>query len=516
MLECYAAPMSQLANGLACAAILLSASAVLAQDAGVAAWPTFRGPSSAGVAAATARPPVDFGPQKNLAWRVDVPRGHASPIVCGERIFIAGHTEQEVQLLCFDRDSGALRWRRAVAVETHEEVHRVNSRASSTPTTDGERVCAYFGSFGLLCYDMEGKELWRRRMAAPDNIFGSASSPTMVGSTLVFHSDQKAEGGRARSWLEAIDSTTGRTKWRVAREGFVSGWSTPVVWKNGNVDEVLVYGSFRLVAYDLRDGSERWSVPGLADEPCITPVIGAGLIFVTSYNMRTSTEAIGLPKWGELLAALDAEPHGNANGTIDREEAQRNESVLSRADADGEGDHPLRIFFRWLDADKNGELTSEEYGKLRDWLASFEHANALVAIRPGDGDERGAEIAWQYPRGVPECPSPLFLGGRVYLVKNGGMATCVDAASGRLVWQGRVGTRGPHYASPVTADGKIYVCSARGVVGVFRAGTDTLDVLANHDLEERIMATPAIVGDRLYVRTAEHLWCFGPKPSGGR
>ena len=270
------------------------------------------------------------------------------------------------------------------------------------------------------------------------------------------------------------------------------------------VDELLVYGVWWMTAYDLSNGSERWSVPGLSDEPCVTPVTGEGFVFVSSYNMRINTEVISLPQFDELLKQYDTD----GNGGLNREEVRSNESILSRSDADGEGDHPLRMFFRFLDEDRKEELTGEEWKKMFAWLDTFEHANALVAIRPGEGEGGEAQIAWQHPRGVPECPSPLYYEGRVYLVKNGGMVTCLDAETGELKYQGRLDSRGPCYSSPVAGDGKIYTASARGVVTVFEAA-DTLKVLARNDLGERIMATPALLDGKVYVRTEEKLYAFG-------
>jgi len=182
-------------------------------------------------------------------------------------------------------------------------------------------------------------------------------------------------------------------------------------------------------------------------------------------------------------------------------------SILSRQDGDGEGDHPLTLFFRFLDEDRSGTITGPEWGKIFEWLGGFEHANALLAIRPGTA-EKEAEVVWQHSKGVPECPSPLYYRGNLYLVKNGGMVSCFDAATGEVHYQGRLDSRGPHYASPVAGDGKIYSASARGRVTVFEAG-EALKVLARNDLGERIMATPALVDGKVYVRTEENLYAFG-------
>ncbi len=459
-------------------------------------WPQFRGPNSRGHAEGGGALPIELDPNA-ASWRVEVGPGHSSPCLTADRVFLTSGRERELTTTCFDRGTGRTLWTRSVQVEAAERTHRVNSIASPTPATDGERVVVYFGSFGLLCFDLDGEELWRREFAERRNTFGTAASPVFAKGRVLVARDTQDE-----SELLALDPRTGEDVWRVDRSGFPSAWSTPVVWSNAGVDEVLVYGAFKLTAYALSDGRERWSVPGLADEPAITPVIGDGLVYVTSYNMRTSPEAIGLPKWKELLERYD----DNGNGTLDREEAAKNDSILSRSDADGEGDHPLRGFFRWLDGDRDGELSEQEWQKIVAWLESFEHKNALVAIRPGD-DERDAEIAWQHPRGVPECPSPLYHDGAVYLVKNGGLATCVDARTGKSHYTARLGARGPRYSSPVVGDGKIYAASARGQITVYKVGPK-LEVLAQNDLGERIMATPALVDGQVFVRTERHLYCF--------
>ncbi len=470
-----------------------------AQNDAPPTWSQFRGPAGRGIAADGPKLPTEFSSDKNMLWKCPIKPGHSSPCIWGDRIFLTTVDDKTFETLCVDRITGEVQWSKKLEVKALERSNRVNSHAAPTPTTDGERVFAYFGSVGLLCYDMEGKEVWRREFPQVRNLFGTAASPIIVGDALILNRDNQ-EG----SFLESIVKATGKTTWRVDRDSFKSSWSTPTVWSHDGIDELLIYGVFQLTAYDLHTGEERWSVPGLADEPAITPVTGEGLVFVTSYNMNTNPEVLGLPKFEKLLADYDKDK----NGTLNLEEAMENKSVLSRTDADGEGDHPLKMFFRGLDKNRDGELNKTEWQKLFGWLGNFKHKNALVAIRPGDGKEKSAEIAWQHPRGVPECPSPLYYKGRIYLVKNGGLATCLDARTGELKYQKRLGTRGPCYASPIVGDGKIYTASARGVVTVFAVG-DKLEVLARNDLGERIMATPAIVDGKLYVRTDEHLYAFG-------
>jgi len=156
-------------------------------------------------------------------------------------------------------------------------------------------VISYFGSFGLICFDMTGIELWRKELQVLNNTFGAASSPVLHQGQVLLVRDTNAA-----STLFLLDAKTGKEVWQVDRTGFPSSWSTPVVYQNGEVTEVLVYGAFKLTAYDLLHGKERWSVPGLADEPATTPILKDAtsrdeqLVFVTSYNFRTSPYAIGL------------------------------------------------------------------------------------------------------------------------------------------------------------------------------------------------------------------------------
>src|SRR5262249_18216356 len=207
----------------------------------------------------------------------------------------------------------------------------------------------------------------------------------------------------------ALAPATGKALWRPERASFPSGWSTPALWTRDGREELLVLGVGWLTAYDLADGSERWSYPGLTDEPITTPISGDGLVFATSYNLKTNPDAMHLWTFEHVLAEHD---HDH-DGAISAAEANENKSVLSRPDADGEGDHPLKIFFRFLDVNKDGKIAAEEFKKLEAWVDSWEQLNGIVALRPGT-HERPAELAWSFPRGVPECPSPLYVDGRVY------------------------------------------------------------------------------------------------------
>lgn len=468
---------------------------------GQAKWPQFRGPEGSGIASGNEKLPVEFNSTKNMIWKSEISKGNSSPVIWGDHIFLTGYAEKILETICIDRTTGKILWRQNEAPDKIERVHPINTPASPTAVTDGERVYVYFGSYGLISYDFEGKAIWKRPLPPPPvNMYGSAASLILAGGRLIFFCDT-----RENPWLEAIDPKTGKTVWKTDRDAsFTGSWSTPLHWSNNGVDEVVIYGIWWMKGYDLKTGEERWSLPGLTDEPCITPVAGDGLIYLTSYNMKNNPEVLGLPYFSDLLEEYDTDKDGELNF----EEIRSNKSVLSRYDADGEGDHPLRGFFRYLDVDRSGKITEKEWAKMIAFLDSFEQENGLLAVKPGSYGGEETKVVWRHSYGVPECPSPLYYGGLVYLVKNGGIVSCLGAEKGDLKYQSKLGAGGPYYSSPIVGDGKIYAASARGIVTVFEVG-ESLKVLARNDLKERIMATPAIVEGKIYIRTEKNLYAFG-------
>jgi outer membrane protein assembly factor BamB len=173
--------------------MLLTAS--LPTFAADANWPRFRGPSGSGVADGE-KPPVEFGPEKNVLWKVATPSGASSPCVWGARIFLTAFDGGKLWTLCLDRTTGAELWRRDAGAEKIEAfLAGQGSPAASTPATDGERVVVYFGSCGLIAYDFSGKELWRHTLpvAETNNDFGSGTSPIIADGRVILVRDLKAD-----------------------------------------------------------------------------------------------------------------------------------------------------------------------------------------------------------------------------------------------------------------------------------------------------------------------------------
>ena len=265
-------------------------------------WPQFRGPEAAGVSDGAGLPDT-WSTTENVVWKTPIPGlGWSSPIVWRDRIFLtsaiqeAGEQEpvkkglylfgerpppehaQRWMVYCLDWATGKILWEK-VAGEGVPKFgrHLKNSFASETPVTDGQRVYAYFGSLGLFCYDLDGKELWKRDLGVfPTRLgWGTAASPVLHGDRVYVVNDNEQE-----SFLVAMDKKSGETIWRVVRDE-KSNWSTPFIWQNGRRTEIVTPGSGRVRSYDL-DGRLLWELGGMSNITIPTPVAAHDLLFVGS------------------------------------------------------------------------------------------------------------------------------------------------------------------------------------------------------------------------------------------
>lgn len=153
-----------------------------------AQWPQFRG--EMGSAVGTGKPPVAFGASSNRLWQVDAPAGNSSPIIWGDHLFITGLEGSSLSTLAYDRQTGRLRWRHSVTAAKLEATHRLANPATPSAVTDGQRVFAYFGSYGVVAYDFDGHEVWHRELPTPVVEFGTSASPIIVGDLLILARDQ--------------------------------------------------------------------------------------------------------------------------------------------------------------------------------------------------------------------------------------------------------------------------------------------------------------------------------------
>ncbi len=465
---------------------VLVAVAALAADGATPSWPGFRGPNCSGVSDG-ATPPVDISPTNSVLWKVQVPWSPSSPCIWDDQIFLTTFSDGELQTRCYGREDGKLSWTRGVKPEKVEMFHSTESSpAVPTPSTDGQKVVSYFGSFGLVCYDGKGTELWRHPMRLAQSLggYGTASSPLIAGNVVVVLRDQNYE-----SSLLALDLRTGEKIWETPRPEAHGSFGSPILWRNNEVDEVITPGSLRLKGYALSTGAEDWQVQGTASFACTTPVVGDGVLYFGAWSNGKSDAP--WPPWEQFLAKYDTSKHG----------------FISLDDMNP----VMRDYMRGLDLNNDGKIDKAEWDSIQDNAAKGE--NLLVAVKPGGhGDITQSHVAWKFTRGLPYVSSPVYYDGRIYLIKTGGMLSSVDAKTGTAYYtQERLEAAGDYYASPVAGGGKIYLASLEGKLTVVKAGGDKPEILHMADFGERILASPALVGDKLYLRTQSTLYAFGPQ-----
>jgi outer membrane protein assembly factor BamB len=386
-------------------------------------WPQFRGPTGQGLSDAK-NPPTEWGPGKNVAWKVEIPgKGWSSPVVGGGRIYLttavpAGEgrrADQSLRALCLDAKTGKTLWDREVFRQDGKAapaIHSKNSHASATPVLDGGRLFVHFGHEGTACLNPDdGSVLWANRELKYKPVHGNGGSPVVDGQHVYFCID-----GTDRRSVVALDKTTGKVAWEFKRpqpSAKPFSFSTPLIVEQHGRRVVVAPGSGVVNGVDAGTGKELWSVEHDGYSVVPRPVAGHGLIFLSSGYDRAT------------LLAIKVEPG-----------------------------------FR-------------------------------------------ASVAWKSSQDAPLNPSPLLLGDELYTVSDNGIATCYDARTGKVHWRERV--PGQYSASPLAAGGYVYLQNEAGVGTVLKAGT-TFEAVATNRLNERTLASDAMDGDSLLIRTEKHLF----------
>jgi outer membrane protein assembly factor BamB len=474
----------------ACAALGVFAAIGLGGDKPLA-WPQFRGPGGSGVADGQ-KPPVEFGPDKNVKWKVPAPAGSSSPIVVGDKLVLTAFEDGKLFTIAYNRADGKEAWRALAPAKKIEDFHKTEgSPAASTPATDGERIVSYFGSCGLVCYDLAGKQLWKLDlpMAEVFGRFGSGVSPIIADGTVILLRDVIKD-----SKILAVDVVKGTILWEKKRQSPVS-WCTPVVWDTPGGKQVVAPGLGKMIAYDLKTGEEQWTVQGMPAGCCSSPVTSDGMLYFAGWSPGDAEDkSFKMPSFDFLLKQAGAEKLGY----ITKEASEKTF---------------LKGFFEAQDTNKDGKLTRDEWDANIKFLASG--INSAFALKAGGtGDVTDTHMVWKKKKGLPYIGSALVYRGQYFMVKDGGLVTAYDARAGKDVYeQQRVAAEGKYYASPVAANGHIYVTTLDdGTVTVLKAGAAKAEVVAtNPPLGERVAATPAIADDTLYIRTAGHLYAFAAK-----
>ena len=444
--------------------LLIGASCAIAQN-----WPQWRGPEGNGLAPEK-KLPAEWGPDKNIAWKVALPgSGWSQPIVWDNKIFVtAAVTENQTKpkagdfnpmatadgpasngfgffrgfgppspppdkiylwkVICLDSVTGNILWERTAREgKPRTTVNRNNTYASETPVTDGECVIAYFGNTGLYSYDLSGKLLWSKDLGnyKMQLGWGTGSSPVLHGNRVFIQCDNDE-----KSFLVALDKKTGDPLWRLDRQE-KSNWSTPYIWKNKQRTELITAGGTKLQSQNPETGELFWEM-GAGGRNSLTPVGGQELLYADS---------------------------------VDRMMGGSGPIVAIRAGASGD-----------------------------------------ISLK--GGETSNAFVAWSIPLRTFRVASPLLYEGCLYMLdQQRGQVRCYNAKTGQENYTERLeGTKG-FTSSPWASDGKVFCLDETGLTVVLKAGPE-LEVLTTNRLDETFWSSVAVAGENLLLRGVDHLYCI--------
>lgn len=434
-------------------AIVIAAAAPAVLDG--ANWPQWRGPASQGISIERALP-LQWSPGNRIAWKTPIAgRGHSAPIVWDQRVFLTtavegalvpGHAapthidsgkpflhpdsvgvdrRHTLRVIALDVQSGAVLWDQ-VAYEgpMFDNRHRRSSYASTTPVTDGRRVFVHFGAEGVFAYDVAGTLAWKTSVGRIKTLgLGVGASPILFRDLLILQCDDNTGDD---SFIVALDTATGRERWRTRRDVQIS-WSTPVlvdVPAEGSTPartELVTNGSEWIVAYDPASGRELWRTIGVRSNAIHTPLVGDGLVIASA----------GFPE------------------------------------------------------------------------------RRVIAIRPGGSARAITErVAWTYDKGTAYVVSPILYKGLVYLLNDRGVMTALEAATGKVVYEGgRVPKPATFMGSPVAFGDYVLLTSEEGETFFITAGA-THAVARSNSVDEPVYSTLALANGRIFIRGERHLFAI--------
>lgn len=393
--------------------LLAAVSVADAASATARDWPRWHGPLGNGAAIGEA--PTSWSPTENVVWKVSVPgRGHSSPIVCGDAIYLATADDdaQEQRLLCFDRATGEERWSTLIHSGGIMKMHEKNSAASPTAACDGQQVLVAFindGAQWTTAVDLGGKIAWQQKVGPFTSQHGDGPSPVLYRSMVILSSDGLKEGS-----LTALDRATGEQVWQTPRaaNGQHGNFGGPALVKVGEKVQVVVPGRDQTIAYDVESGKEIWSCQGPATVAGNTVASGEGLVFSSG----------GWPQ-REVLA-IKSDGAGDVTGS----------HIAWRSDkAPAYVPTPLYHDGRLYVVSDNGVAT---------------------CYRAADGEQ-----LWTHRLGGDFTASPVIAGGKIYAANEKGIVH-VFAAGDKFESVAEIDMGEGIMATPAIAGGRIYLRTA--------------------------------------------------------
>jgi len=367
-------------------------------------WPQWRGPRGDGTSL-DPDPPTHWSETENLKWRAPLPgKGHGSPIVVGNRVFLNAALEKEGKrvLMCLDRATGKTLWQRDVLVAPLEKKHGLNSYASSTPACDGQRVFVTFldqKQVLVAAYDLEGNPVWRKSPGRFTSMHGWSCSPVLYGDSIIVNCDHDGDG-----YIVRLRRDTGDEVWRIERPNHTRSYCNPTIFDVGGVKHMVLSGSKCTTDYDPDSGKQRWLVDGPTEQYVASMVYTDGVFCITA----------GFPEFHTLGISPDGK-------------------VLWRQRGQGLAAYvPSPVAFgKWF------------------FLVS-ENGHGICF------DAKTGQILWSRQLGRHHRPSNALAGGNVYWLADDG--TCyVTRASDRFQLVSKVELNEPCNASPAFSNGDIFI-----------------------------------------------------------
>lgn len=258
-------------------------------------WTSFLGSNQDGVAEGTGYP-TEWSEEKNVKWKVELPsKANGSPIVSNGRVFLLSGNESgsERSTFCFDRATGEQLWVQTVS-GPEAETHKTNPYCGSTPASDGKHVVVWHNTAGLVCYDFEGNELWKRELGQFEHMWGYGSSPIIHNDRVYLYA-----GPGERIFVTALELENGETIWETdepqSGDGesrgdgkFYGSWTTPRVVQVDGADQLVCIMPSRINGYDLNSGEIIWSCSGLSgrsgDTVCASPMVKGDICIAMGSN----------------------------------------------------------------------------------------------------------------------------------------------------------------------------------------------------------------------------------------
>ena len=399
-------------------------------------WPQFRGLNGQGHSAET-NLPLQWSANENIAWKTELPgQSWSSPIVWGDHLFVTTAMDggTSCRVIALDRKTGRILWNKEVFKQKTGHKEGRNTYATPTPVTDGKRVYACFGDGSFAALDFAGRVIWINRDYLFYGQHGLGTALLLHDGLLIMARDGSSDGEDKKigwqipwdkSYLLALETTTGKERWKAKRGLSRISHGTPTIWKapNGRAQIVSEAGDV-LQGFDPKTGERLWTSEVIGEGKVPSVVLGEGLAFTSG-------------GWG---------------------------------------------------------------GK-----------ESIKAFRlGGTGDLKESNLVWEQRKGMPKVPSMIYVKPYLFAITDAGIATCMKADTGELLWQQRVG--GNFSASPVTAEGRIYFVSDNGETTIIKAGPE-FEVLAKNPLDETVQASPAISQGKIFIRTENHLFAIGKAAS---